>query len=346
MKHPRTAVTAKSGMLFLQKVVNSHGSIFRPVHQEDDVGIDGFIEPASKEEATGRLIAVQVKAGDSYLSAGADEFVVPIDEKHLTYWLNYMLPVVLMAYSPEQNIAAWVSVRDYVEHEAYHHRLPVRSIRIPIGRQLDLKAIDQMAELARARADERLLIKAADQCLSESPAERKSGFEILANHPDSRGLRITLMMARRLITDADVALAKNALFVLGYGVGRLRWSWNPNNREERLQEFFAREVCRDLTAVEINRLLELCDHEHFHGPDALGERLFDVLGCRCEEADRVLEGVARDKAFPMVRRIHAAYLLCACDDDVCVERRSVMEADPELADLAAELFRVPSDPLE
>ena len=343
MKHPSTAVTAKSGMLFLQQIVNQHGSIFRTVHQEDDVGIDGFIEPAKKEEATGRLIAVQVKSGDSYLSPEKDEFIVPVDERHLHYWMHYMLPVVLVAYSPTKNIAAWISVRDYVEYEAYHHRLPLTSIRIPIRRQLDVRAIDHLAELARVRADEQLLIKAADQCLSESSTERKSGFEILANHPNSRSLRITILTARRLISDSDAAVAKNALFVLGYGVGRLRWSWNPNNREERLQELFAREVCRDLAVAEIQRMLELCDDENFHGPDALGERLFDVLGCRFEEAEQVLDTIARDKSVPMARRIHAAYLLCGCDDEVCDERRSVMESDPELTDLAAVMFRGQAD---
>lgn len=62
------------------------------------------------------------------------------------------------------------------------------------------------------------------------------------------------------------------------------------------------------------------------------------------EAERVLDVVARDHAAPMVRRIHAAYLLCGCDDDACDERREVMSSDPELADLAAEMFRPRSAP--
>jgi len=52
----------------LEDVVNRHGSVFRPVHQEDDFGIDGFIELVAAEEVTGRLVGVQVKTGDSYLS--------------------------------------------------------------------------------------------------------------------------------------------------------------------------------------------------------------------------------------------------------------------------------------
>src|SRR5438552_5965373 len=104
MKHPSTAVTAKAGVLFLQQIVNEHGSIFRPVHQEDDVGIDGFIEPVVDEVATGGLVAVQVKSGDSYLSNDGSEFVIPVDERHLKYWLEYMVPVILVGHLPSKQL--------------------------------------------------------------------------------------------------------------------------------------------------------------------------------------------------------------------------------------------------
>ncbi len=181
MKHPSTAVTAKAGVLFLHQIVNEHGSIFRPVHQEDDVGIDGFIEPVIDEVASGRLVAVQVKSGDSYLSDDGSEFVIPAEERHLKYWLGYMVPVILVGHSPSKQIAAWTSVRDYVENETYHERDPVKSIRIPISRQVTKEAMNGLTELARQRSDERLLLKAADKCLSESAADRKEGFQILTS---------------------------------------------------------------------------------------------------------------------------------------------------------------------
>jgi hypothetical protein len=83
-------------------------------------------------------------------------------------------------------------------------------------------------------------------------------------------------MAKRLLMDANLDVAKDALFILGYGVGRRRWSWNPNNRAERNDALFACEMCRELTEAEVRRALELCDNESFHGPQGLGERLLDV----------------------------------------------------------------------
>jgi Domain of unknown function (DUF4365) len=335
MKHPPTAVTAKAGVLFLQQIINEHGSIFRPVHQEDDVGIDGFIEPVIDEVATGNLVAVQVKSGDSYLSKDGSEFVIPTDEEHVNYWMNYMVPVILVAHSPSKKLAAWTSVRDYVEQETYHGRVPIKNIRIPISRQLTNDKINGLAELARQRSDERLLPKAADKCLSEIAAERKEGFQILANHPDSRRLRLTCLMAKRLLMEADVDVAKDALFILGYGVGRRRWSRNPSNRTERDEEVFAWQMCEELSEAEVRRALELCDDESFHGPQGLGERLSDVLGCCFELADSVLDAVARDPSQPMARRINAVYLLCECDDDIY---RDTMLTDPALKDIAMETF--------
>jgi len=78
MKYKKSQATGKAGVIFVDSIVNQHGSVFRPVHQEDDFGIDGFIELVTAEEASGRLVAVQIKSGDSYLSADGEGFsVVP-----------------------------------------------------------------------------------------------------------------------------------------------------------------------------------------------------------------------------------------------------------------------------
>lgn len=345
MKYKRTKATAKAGVLFLDKLVTEHGSVYRPVHEEDDVGIDGFIELVDDEVASGQLIAVQVKSGDSCLCADQQAFVVNVDEKHLRYWLGYMVPVILVCYSPSKDCAAWVSVRDYVENERYHGRgAAITQIRIPIYRKMDLKALDgSIAGLAHARSDERILLKSADLCLSMDPCERHQGFQILANHPDSRGLKATCMFARRLIKDEHVDTVKEALFVLGYGVGRRRWSWNPMNRQEGEVIEFASELCHDLSRQEIYRLLSICDDEAFAGPQGLGERLFDVICCCFETAEKVLDRVVRDKAEPMQRRANALYLLFECDDAELADARGRLLEDDSIRDVVEWMGLEPAD---
>ncbi len=64
----------------------------------------------------------------------------------------------------------------------------------------------------------------------------------------------------------------------------------------------------------------------------------DVLHCQFDLAEGVLESVARDQSQPMNRRIHAVYLLCECDDEICDEFRDEMLGDPALKDVATEMF--------
>lgn len=343
MKYKRNKAKAKAGVLFLEKIVAQHGSIYRPVHEEDDVGIDGFIELVNTEVASGRLIAVQVKSGDSYISADGDEFVVNVDKEHLKYWLDFMVPVIIVCYSPSKHLAAWTSVRDYVEHERYHDRLPVKQIKIPFYRRLDTEALSKgIAGLARARSDERILLRSADLCLSKSAERRQNGFQILANHPDSRGLKVTCFFARRLIHDERVETVKEALYILGYGVGRRRWSWNPMNDEEGEVISFACDLCGDLSEADIYRLLVVCDDEGFHGPQGLGERLFDVVSCCFETAEKVLDRVVRDKSQPMQRRANALYLLFECDDDELEDGKDALLKNDAIRDVAEWMFREPA----
>jgi len=314
MKWPRTQQTGTAGLLFVQEVVNGHGSIFRPVHQETDVGIDGHIELVDSGTASGRLVAVQIKSGDSYLVEKEDQFRVPVDEKHLSYWKSYMVPVILVCYSPTKSLAAWTSVRDYVEQEEYLGRVPITSIRIPLRRPFDKEAMGQgITGLARARADEGILLRCADKCLSPDSEERRQGFSILSAHPDSRGRKITAFFARQFLFDESVDTAKDALFILGYAVGRFRWSWRPGNKDEAEVMDYAHKLCRDFSATEVRCLVELVDEEHFSGPQGLGERCFDVLMC-CDLSEGVLEEIASDRALPMERRANALYMLYGCDD--------------------------------
>lgn len=340
MKYKANRTTGKAGVIYVEQIVNDHGSIFRPVHQEDDFGIDGYIELVHSEEVSGRLIAVQIKSGDSYISKNKSQFEIDVNDRHLQYWRDFMVPVILVCYSPSNNIAAWVSVRDYIEREEYNNRAPLKKIVVAFSDIFDKKALSKgIAGLAHVRADERLLIKCAEMCLSFDKKVRRQGFEILQQHPDSRDLKITCLMARRLILDEDIETAKDALDILGYGVGRRRWSWNPNNNNELETISFVSHLCSDLSPQEIRRLVELVDVEYFNGPQGLGERCFDVLRCCFETTKVVLEEIASDRSLPLQRRINALYLLFECNDNAIEESFEELCKNPNLIDVVAGMFR-------
>src|SRR5438874_700122 len=80
MKYPVTKTVANAGGIFVQKTVNEHSSIFHPVHQENDLGVDGVIELVKSVESSGHLVAIQIKSGESYFPNSGDEFVMPVDQ--------------------------------------------------------------------------------------------------------------------------------------------------------------------------------------------------------------------------------------------------------------------------
>lgn len=82
---------------------------FRINHQEDDFGIDAYIDLISdKGNLTGKSIAMQIKSGDSYFKHKTDfgwKFYGEL--KHLNYYLNQEIPVILVLVDTKLKKAFW-----------------------------------------------------------------------------------------------------------------------------------------------------------------------------------------------------------------------------------------------
>lgn len=92
----------KSGLIF-EKL----GFIFRE-QTVCDYGIDAIIEEKGDNYPSGKLIAVQIKSGDSYFSEIKDNKVIfRGDIKHYNYWLNHSLPVIIVLYNPSKDQCIW-----------------------------------------------------------------------------------------------------------------------------------------------------------------------------------------------------------------------------------------------
>ncbi|MFC5458189.1 DUF4365 domain-containing protein [Massilia niabensis] len=86
----------------------------------DDWGIDAQLEIVDDGKLTGRLIGMQIKSGKSYFKEEVPEgFVFRGKSRHLTYWKENSLPVILVLYNPQTTVAHWQIVRDdFVERLA------------------------------------------------------------------------------------------------------------------------------------------------------------------------------------------------------------------------------------
>ena len=102
-----TDQTGRMGVSKCQYLFIKNNFIFReqPI---SDYGIDALIETKDEASPTGKLIAIQIKSGDSYFSeTDADNIIFRVDEKHRNYWINHSLPVIVVLYSPSRDECIW-----------------------------------------------------------------------------------------------------------------------------------------------------------------------------------------------------------------------------------------------
>jgi hypothetical protein len=111
--YKRSAVTAKAGINFVRTAVESGGSLFIKIEQENDLGIDALLEFIRDERPLNKQIAVQVKSGASFYHPETEECVFPIGD-HRSYWSAHPLPVYGLVYVPSRSAAFWVDIKRYL----------------------------------------------------------------------------------------------------------------------------------------------------------------------------------------------------------------------------------------
>lgn len=111
--YKRSAVTSKEGINFVRSVVESAGSLFLKIEQENDLGIDALVEFTRNERPVNRQIAVQIKSGASYYNPEKEECAFPV-EGHRSYWSSHPLPVFGIVYVPSEKAAFWLDLKWYL----------------------------------------------------------------------------------------------------------------------------------------------------------------------------------------------------------------------------------------
>lgn len=93
-------------------VQNELKCIYHKVEQENDYGIDGYIELVDKELVTGKRIGVQIKHGNSYFRIKTEVGYKYVGEnKHLNYYMNMEEPVFIVIMDEEFSRMKWVQFK-------------------------------------------------------------------------------------------------------------------------------------------------------------------------------------------------------------------------------------------
>lgn len=112
-KYNKTIGIGKLGINFIKNIVDESECYFHEILQENDVGIDAFIEFTQNGENDGRCIAVQIKNGESYFNKERTICYIPIDN-HFQYWMNHSLDVYGIVCDHKERTSFWVSISEYI----------------------------------------------------------------------------------------------------------------------------------------------------------------------------------------------------------------------------------------
>jgi hypothetical protein len=127
-KYSSSQKKGRNGLNIVTKIVeNELGWIVRQNHQEDDYGIDAYIDVIIDGYITGKSIAIQIKSGSSYLRELDYDFWNFIGEKkHLNYYLNHDIPVLIVLVDLENEIAYWEACKkEYISLNGATWSMPI-----------------------------------------------------------------------------------------------------------------------------------------------------------------------------------------------------------------------------
>ncbi|MGA9379538.1 MAG: DUF4365 and DUF1817 domain-containing protein [Phormidium sp.] len=139
------------GEAFFEYFTNSVlGWIYRPVPQESDFGIDGYIDLVNDGNVIGKSIAVQIKCGNSYISKKSPGGIkYEGSNKHLNYYLNLQIPIILVVISSDCSQGFWVEF----DIERTNDSNSGWWIEIPKTNKLDINAKNAFVKLAGESED-------------------------------------------------------------------------------------------------------------------------------------------------------------------------------------------------
>lgn len=149
MKYTRSSQTDRVGVQTVGLLFERCGYIFReqPIV---DCGIDAQVELVDENQASGKLIALQIKSGASWFKeTSKDGYVFRGEMEHLEYWLNHSLPVVIVLCDIENDIAYWQSITKHTisyTGKAWKVSVPFHQ-EVNVGMNNDLRRLANLVEI-------------------------------------------------------------------------------------------------------------------------------------------------------------------------------------------------------
>lgn len=213
-------ITANAGVnLVGLKTTNDLRYIFRPKPMSD-IGIDGEIEIRQQGKSHGRIIAIQVKAGPSYLQERTrDGFVYRGSMAHLRYWLNYSVPVIIILCDLKGSRCYW----QLVDLERIRFHESSWSIEVPYSQEVDSSAIEPFQKISARFQKQDVVDLLFKNWLVQSHYYQLILADILEQPPDFHWLRFLAKDMEHRFTMADYVIADLQQFDVAQIDEMIRW---------------------------------------------------------------------------------------------------------------------------
>ncbi len=301
--YKRTAITSKEGINFVRSVVESGGSLFIKIEQENDLGIDALLEFIRDETPLNKQIAVQVKSGATYYSADAEECAFPTGN-HRTYWSSHPLPVFGIVYVPARRAAFWVDLKRYLKGNPQ-----ATTVRFP-ATQANKFASDTFASLflpaILGEIPQLTYEEAVHLADSHRPSETYLGLLVLFRRfPDDKAVWDRLLYLFKTQPVEDIPLIWVYWLAHIPGHGDILYYGKTPSPEIRA---YVRTQLAQFGFTEVVKLLSMIDPESQIGRGTVGQSV-EAIVSSLPEAAAVLRQVIATDDLPMSLREAAALIL-------------------------------------
>jgi hypothetical protein len=341
MKRQDTAGTANTGVFHAAKIVSASNSIFQVVDQQNDIGVDAYIEFTIEESSTGCCIAAQIKSGRSYIKNG--HFTLPAVQSHFEYWRSHTLPVVGIVYDPDSDSARWVDITEYLESSAPRST----SISVPDGNTFDVKSFtnfrDHFLTYRLRYADQRFLGSALmDLAAVDDTRRRQAGLRSLFSFHRQK-IESWFYLISTLRSFYDSSLLDDIIAILCHVPGHMDIFWHRGNIfDEKVRQEAKRLIQTLVTPEDVSALLNAIDDENGIRRGSIGQCVRAIIEV-VPKHDEILEALARDPATSGNNRYWALCLFISFrqghDTESCISLAFALteELSPDKAQAAAEI---------
>jgi hypothetical protein len=141
------ARTGNAGEYFVGVVVEHDLQWIYRLQIKNDYGIDAHIETTRGRDALGRLIGLQIKTGPKWFKEPVEDgWTFRPEPRHVKYWLNHSLPVLVVLVDLEKKAAWWARVSE----DAVESTRKGLKMVVPSDQLLGAKSVPALESLADA----------------------------------------------------------------------------------------------------------------------------------------------------------------------------------------------------